>query len=298
MGFENLFQGMIGTKKYNLFLLYLEKENKQFENYLQKSYLSYFIFIIFFFVLFLLNYMAWFFLIFFIFIFFPISFIVNYFLILYKEDLKQKEIDNSLPDVMLQASLFPKGTDITQILGYIARQDYGYISREFNIALDQIDKGFSVEVALKGILNRNKSRLLQRVINLLIIGYLSGKDMAFVFNRVSQDILKTQGIERDRYSGLAIQKYTLLASSAILVPIVLSWVMGTVQDFNIGNSSMFGLSEADPKMFSYSMLATLIYLGEFSIISSVFISIIDGNWRKFILYALFITPIAYLIFLL
>jgi len=293
--FEDIIYKILGTEKYDLFLLYLNKSNKTLDSFIKEVALFYSVFVIAFIVLFVLNYILWYYLLIII-LSLPLFFICLYYYEIFKETQRQKYIDSILQDILLQASLFPKGTEITKILQYISEQNYKYISLEFKIALKQIKKGYSVQNSLQEICTRNKSKLLERVINLLIVGYKSGKDMHFVFSKISQYILHIQELERERYSSLAIQKYTLLVSAAVLVPLILGWIQNIIAGFDFSSFQSIGIIKIDSDLQVYAKYETYIYLLELSAISSYFVALIDGNKKKSLLYFLIILPIALLIF--
>lgn len=296
MNLEALIIKVIGLKRFKELELYLSKDLKDI-NYFKKE-----IAMIFSLGILVVSLLVYFGIIkIYVFIFalillLPISFFISYNLELLKEENRQRTIENSLQDILLQASLFPKGTEITKILEYIVKQKYQYVSLEFNIALKQIKKGYSVEKSLNEIILRNKSKLFERVIKLLIVGYKSGKDMQFVFNKISQYILKTHELERERYASLTIQKYTLILASAVLVPLILGWIQEIISQFDFTSFQNIGVIAPETKLVEYAKISTKIYLFELSLISSYFISIIDGNKKRFVFYALIIMPIAFFIF--
>lgn len=227
---------------------------------------------------------------------YPVVLYLSTTLIWYYEELRQNRISNYLPDFLSQSSLFPKGTDIVTIIEFASKQDFGPLSKEFHIAYDQIRKGFRVEAALKEITYRNKNKFLDRTINLLITAYNSGKDLSATFLKIAKDIEKTKEIEQDKYSALAIQKYTLLLSCVILIPMVMAWIVNVISTINLNFLSENNLIGSSNLLKDYAILSIKIYIGEFAIISSIFISIIDGNWKKFIIYSIILVPFAYLIF--
>ncbi len=293
---ENIFKKVL-KNKFILFELYLSKSNSNIKKFFKINYIIYFVVLCLNLILFILNYIS---LIPFILILFSLPLIIffTYNFELLKEENRQKEIDNQIQEVLLQASLFPKGTEITRIIEYISKQNYKYLSLEFNIVLKQIKKGLSANKALEEITKRNKSILLKRIVNLLIIGYKSGKDMQFVFNKISQYIVKTHELERERYSSLSIQKYTLIISSSVLVPLILGWVQNIVQNFDLSAFTSLDIAIGSVNLSNYAFFATWIYLIELSLISSYFIALIDGNKKKTFFYILFILPISLLIFFL
>lgn len=298
MNLENVLLNIIGTKKYSEFELSLAKDNKSVGDFFKTVAMMFGLFVVIIVALFSVNYLDVFVLLILLVFGIPIITFILYLFELLKEEQRQKAIDSVLQDILLQASLFPKGTEITKILEYIGNQKHKYISTEFKIALKHIQKGFPVAKALQEITTRNKSKMLERVINLLIIGYKSGKEMSFVFSKISHYILKTQELERERYSSLAIQKYTLLLSAGVLVPMILSWIINIVANFDLSSFSALGVIAYDPKMALYAKYATWIYIVELALISSFFISLIDGNKKKTIWYFLIILPIALLVYVL
>ncbi len=296
MNLESIFLKVLGIQKLKELELYLSKDLKDINYFKKEIAIIFALSIILVSIVFYFQIIKIYILIPLFLLLLPISFFISYNLELLKEEKRQKTIEDSLQDVLLQASLFPKGTEITKILEYIVKQKYPYISLEFNIAIKQIKKGYSVENSLNEIILRNKSKLFERVVKLLIIGYKSGKDMHFVFNKISQYILKSHELERERYSSLAIQKYTLILASAILVPLILGWIQGIISQFDFTSFQNIGVITPETKLVQYAKIATIIYLFELSLISSYFIAIIDGNKKKFIFYALIIMPLAFFIF--
>jgi len=298
MFLDTTLQKVLGLQKYDYFALVLNKSNKTQQDFQKEIAIIFSLFIIVITALFVLSYLSLIIYILLWLVSLPLIFIGVYSLELFKEEQRQKTIEKNIQDILLQASLFPKGTEITKIIDYIANQNYKYTSVEFKIALKQIKKGYSVQKSLQEICTRNKSKLLQRVIGLLIIGYKSGKDMHFVFNKISQYILHIHELERERYSSLAIQKYTLLISAAVLVPLILGWIKNIIAGFDVSTFQTLEIISQGPEMKEYAAIATYIYLAELSVISSFFVALVDGNKKKFIWYLLFILPCAFLVFFL
>ncbi len=223
--------------------------------------------------------------------------ITHYFYHLFLFEKNKKEKEEIIPDVLLQASIFPKGTPIIKIIEYISKSDYGLISKEFRKAFNEIQKGKTIEKALQGISERSKSRIISRALNLLIQGNKSGAEMNKVFKESAEDILETQSIIKERIASLFIQKYTLILAGGIIVPMLLGLIVGFVQEMNfIGIEELgLGMNEIQRnELISASMLANQIYIIEYALISSLFIANQEGQIKKFLVYSLILIPIGIL----
>ncbi len=222
--------------------------------------------------------------------------LLNYFFHSFFFEQKKRKKELLVPDVLLQASVFPRNTPLQKIIKYIASADYGLLSREFDFAFLEIKKGAPVEQALESIKLRCKSRIIDRAINLLILGYKSGADMSQTFKDAAEDILETQGILRERSATMVIEKYTLLFAGGLLVPAILGLLVGLVQGMNFSsiNSLGIGLSPADKKsIFDAAMIANQAYIFEYALLASFFIANQEGNRKKALVYALLLIPLSF-----
>jgi len=295
---ENVFRNIIGREKFTEVELYLDKENitfARFEFLILIAAMTILTILSLLFLFYIINVYIY---VIGIVLTLPTCIALGYIYILYKEELRQRAIETELSDFLLQASLFPKNSDIVAILEFVTKQNKGYLSKEFQICLDQIKKGFKTEIALRDIIARNKSVELKRAINILISGYKSGADLSEVLHKLSQEIITTQAITQERYSSLSIQKYTLLASAGFLVPFVFGMVKDLVLKIDLSMFAEEGLFAIDHQFIEYANYAIYIYLFEFAVISSIFIAIIDGDWKKFILYSAILIPLSYLVFII
>ncbi len=231
------------------------------------------------------------------FIFFVLCFVLpgllHYFFYIFLFEKNKKEKEKEIPDVLLQAGIFPKGTSILKIIKYISQSDYA-VSKEFNKALNEIQKGKSTENALKGISFRCKSEIISRAINLLIQGNKSGAEMNKVFRETAEDILETQSIIKERIASTLIQKYTLVLAGGIIVPALLGLITGFINEMNFIGISELGLgmnSIERQKIIEVSFNANQIYILEYAVIASVFIAQQEGNTKKALVYSLILIPL-------
>ncbi|MBU2100199.1 type II secretion system F family protein [Candidatus Micrarchaeota archaeon] len=220
--------------------------------------------------------------------------LIHYFLHLFLFESNKKEKENLVPDILLQASIFPKGTSMLKIIKYVSESDYGLMGKEFEKAFNETEKGKTIEEALKGISLRCKSEIISRSINLLIQGNKSGCEMNKIFKETAEDILETQSIIRERIASLFIQKYTLILAGGIIVPALLGIITGFVNEMNFMGINELGLGmepQIRKELISTSLIANQIYILEYALIASFFIAQQEGQTKKALVYALILIPL-------
>jgi len=209
---------------------------------------------------------------------------------------RRKRLKESfLPDLLLEASVFCDETSLLNSIKRFSTQDFPLLQEDFSRAIREIGNGASIEEALLRMKELNKSKSFSRVIDLLLQGYKSGASMSKVFKETAEDLLESQSILRERQAVMLVTKYTLLLSSAIIVPAILGLIIGLVSGLNfeaMGSISL-GLSPEERKaLFTMAVLGTNIYVLEYATLSSFFLALQEGNKKQFWVYAALIVPVA------
>ena len=215
----------------------------------------------------------------------------NYFLF----DNRRRKIEGITPDFLLEASLFPKGTSLAEIIGVFSKRDYPFLSEEFMKAWHELQKGATPELCLSNMKKRVKSRAFSRAIDLVIEGTKSGADVAIVFKEAAEDQLETNALIRERKSSLVVEKYTLLFAGGIIVPLILGTVAGMLEtlDFSALSEIGIGLSAIEKKdLLNAGKTASLIYIIEYALIASFFLAFQEHDRKKTVIYAAFLLPVS------
>ncbi|MDO8647889.1 MAG: type II secretion system F family protein [Candidatus Diapherotrites archaeon] len=226
-----------------------------------------------------------------------IAFIVplfaNYFFQSLVFEKRKREIEEAVPDVLLQAASMPSNSSFSNIAEYLSRQDFGSLSKEFEKAKLEVEKGAAVQEALGNISKRCNSPIVERMALLLKQGFESGNDLSSVFRETAEDIIETRTILKERSAALALQKMTLLFAGALIVPLVLGLISGLIKGFDFAQVSELGigLAEAQRKELIQTALTTSqLYIIEFAILASIFAAFIDSNLKKSVIYAALLIP--------
>jgi pilus assembly protein TadC len=223
----------------------------------------------------------------------------------YEREKRNREIDAALPSALLQAAAFPRRASMEKIFEAIASGGYGSLSEEFAIASRQVRAGASVKTALSNLVARNDSALLRRSVDLLLASYETGADLAPAFREVAEDAFELQAISRESAAAGALQKYTLLAGGALLVPGILSVLLGLVTSLGVSGFASFGAAEGAAASAALAqraavsgavVLGTQVYLVLFAALAGAFVASAEGARRKAVLYFAFMAPCALLVF--
>ena len=224
---------------------------------------------------------------------FIVPLFANYFFQSLVFEKRKREIEEAVPDVLLQAASMPSNSSFSNIAEYLSRQDFGALSKEFEKAKFEIEKGASVQEALDNISRRCSSPIVERMALLLKQGFESGNDLSSVFRETAEDIIETRTILKERSAALALQKMTLLFAGALIVPLVLGLISGLIKGFDFAQVSELGIGLAEKQrkeLIQAALTTSQLYIIEFAILASVFAAFIDNNLKKSVIYAVLLIP--------
>ncbi|GEM_PF-4805916 len=212
---------------------------------------------------------------------------------------RKSEIEYYLTDALFQASSLSEFMGLDEVVKSLSESNYGALSEEFAIVYRQIKAGAPFESAIKHMIKRNNSRILERTMNLILMGYSTGADISQSLKEVAEDLSKTYDSYRQRAASLTVEKYTLLASASFIVPALIGLMISLVNGFDLSNLQELGLGLANDQksaILNNSMLGNQIYIILYSFIASIFIALQENRIEKSLIYITIITPLSYLVF--
>ena len=206
---------------------------------------------------------------------------------------KSHNIEENLADALFQMSSTADFSTLENTLLNISESNYGELSDEFKITYNEIKNGKSFKSALNALGSRNDSDFLKKAVDVLIISYETGSDSSEALREIAEEVSKNLEIQRQRNSSTFVQRITLLAAGAFIIPLILGILVSMVDSFDFSGIAEFGLNSMDTSLI---ILANQIYIIEYGILAAFFISFQEDRKEKFWFYFLLMTPIALILF--
>ncbi len=171
------------------------------------------------------------------------------------------------------------------------------LSQQCTQILHQIKAGANPQTVLKKWMEQTPSIMLSRALVLVLVGYETGASLQKALHTASNDLMSAFNLVRERASLLSMQIYTLMASSAFLIPAILATAISfssQIADLSSGYYTA-GFANIDTNAFdnlddliNASRGAIQIYLIINSILTAFFISTMSGSRHKFLQYTILI----------
>jgi len=206
--------------------------------------------------------------------------------------IEKKNLENGLVDEILKLSSLPKSNDLKIILERLSKSRNKIISINFLEVLKKINKGNSPKDAFEILKQKYNSEILNRFLDLIYLSTTTGTISFQDYRSVANNFIKTKQILDERASNLLMQKYTILFSSSLIVPGILGIVISLIK------SLINSVSQTGTSLYQVTYWCVIIYIIEYIIISSIYLSILDENKRRLIIYLLILLPVSLLIFFL
>jgi len=213
-----------------------------------------------------------------------------YSLAAYFSEAEMKRAEMLLPDALYTAASTHKLLSAEKMLALLAKGEFGRVSDAFALALARQNAGDSFQSSMAAAARYCPTPLAARAFALIIVAYETGADMYFALRECAQDVVSFFALLRERAALLSIQRYTILASSALLVPIILGTVVFLAP--TLSGASTTGSSQPDAALLSQLALACQIYLVLNAALSSLLLALTESNPARAALYFAICAPVA------
>ncbi len=127
------------------------------------------------------------------------------------------------------------GVPIFNALLDVSNSDYGLVSEEFKIAVEEIQSGIPQEVALQNLSKRVPSQSLRRAVDILVNAIKSGSDVHGTLILINDMLIKKQQSDMKTYAA----ELTPMSMAYMLVSVVLPslgmsvfLILGSIGHFN------------------------------------------------------------------
>ncbi len=217
----------------------------------------------------------------------------------YKKSKESLQMEREIPLAMFQISSYPPRTAFEKILREVANSlpKNSALANELKTASNKIQIGNSVPKALREI-NHRDSSIVKRAISLLTQTYTTGHDTSTAFSEIAQDTFELQSIDEEVKANATIQKYTVLLSSAIFVPLILSMLTSITTSLHLDTTALE--TQTTPlqraEILKSTIISIQIYLVILAGLASTYVAMQEKHLKKALIYASIAAPIALLIF--
>jgi len=195
---------------------------------------------------------------------------------------EEKKIEEVLPQALYQISSLITFSDYEEAIKTIAEGKYGVLSEKLKkVCIRMNNIGF--EKALMELKKETNSNNLETVIEILLTGYETGEDISSSLVKTADSIMSKTLMEKQQAATTIVQKYTILLSSALIVPLLLGITISLA--FAVNTSGLFNISEAAKgSLLSIAITADYVYIVINSLISSIFLTRIsnESNLLKYL----------------
>ena len=221
-------------------------------------------------------------------IFIPPSFLAG--MIIIKSEKRAERIEKASPDFLRQlASMLRVGLSFENAMEDLSRYGSGPLYDEVKRAVIEIKMGREFNESIMAMVNRLKSKNLERTFKIILEARKSGGSLADIIDDVSNDLRAIIILKRERRSSVIMAVMFLVISAVIAAPFALGMT-------GIYSSFMVSLGKGS-ELIEASNIAAGGYIVIHSILAGFIIAlVIYGDFKKGIKFSIPLTISAYGVF--
>jgi len=215
-----------------------------------------------------------------------------------KIDERRNDVDKVLPEYLqLTAANIRAGMQLDKALWYAAKPEFGILATEMGLASKRVFSGETIEEALDMLSSKFRSKHLQRTVELIKEGIMSGGEMAGILEKTALDLRNLQLMRKEISASMIMYSIFIAFSAAIGAPFlyVVSLKLiemlgelsvdlpfsGSGAQFSQFRPTTLGLTASEFTLFSVALVIVT------STIASLIIAVIQtGRKQNFVKYIL------------
>lgn len=211
-------------------------------------------------------------------------------------------IEASLPDALKQmADTLKTGSTYEYALREVASSQYGPLSDEMKKVLRKLEEGENFENSLASLSKSVESKLIRRVVTIVIDTVRAGAALADILDDISQDVREMNRIAAERRTKTILQVIFMVAAGVFVAPFIFGLV-SVVVEFLINTSTKTGaISGASAQAIQNARDLIIFSVKGYLFILAVATGVImgamrDGKLSKSLLYIPLLLLLAYAVF--
>jgi len=222
----------------------------------------------------------------------------------YLKGLKRlEEIERNLPDALKQmADTLKAGSTYESALREVAVPEMGALGQEMQNVLRKLEEGENFETALSALSENVNSRLVKRVVTIIIDTVRAGAGLAEILEDISEDAREMYRVNQDRRTRTMLQVMFMVTAGAIIAPFIFG-IISQIVVFLITVAASSGvitdqsiILNANDAKNAISILLQ-VYIAFEVLASSIMMALMrDGKASKSIIYFPALLLLAFVIF--
>ena len=222
----------------------------------------------------------------------------------YLKGLKRiEDIERSLPDALKQiADTLKAGSTYESALREVAIPEMGALGEEMQNVLRKLEEGENFDNSLASLSENINSRLVKRIVTIIIDTVRAGAGLADILEDISEDAREMYRVNQDRKVKTMLQTWFIVTAGAIITPFIFG-IMAQIVSFLITVAASSGavsdqliiLAALEAKDLIALLLQVYIFVEV--VASAVMVSLMrEGKASKSIIYFPALLLLAFVIF--
>lgn len=139
-----------------------------------------------------------------------------------KQKQRQEEVTRQLPYALRQISIeLQAGIGLFDAMNTIANNDFGKLSEEFKITLEEIHYGTNYNEAFDNLKKRNNTKIMKKTINQIKRTLNNGGNLSKTLNSLAKENNENMKIKYKEYSEKLNSFMLIYMFIAVLIPVIL-----------------------------------------------------------------------------